>query len=233
LFVASNPQVEGSWYWWSNSEVHFRPKQRWAPGTRVSVRLGIGGLPVGSGLYGKRDRLVNFTVGDQVLTRVDGAAHVARVYRNGALVRTMPASLGKASTPTSSGHLVVMDKKEAMTFDSGTFGVPATSAEGYREKVYWDVRFTWGGEFFHAAPWSVGSQGRRNVSHGCVNLSPANARWYFGYVKKGDAVEVVNTGRAVRPGDGWTDWNVPWGSYVKGSALYGTGHQQITTTPLF
>jgi len=144
----------------------------------------------------------------------------------------MPASLGKASTPTSSGLHVVMEKRETMTFDSGTFGVPADSSGGYRQKVYWDVRFTWGGEFFHSAPWSVGSQGRRNVSHGCVNLSPANARWYFGYVKKGDLVEIVNTDRTVSPGDGWTDWNVPWETYVKGSALHTTGQSPSLTTPL-
>jgi lipoprotein-anchoring transpeptidase ErfK/SrfK len=219
LFVRSTPAVQGSWYWWSDSEVHYRPKAYWAPGTKVSLRAAIGGLPMGYGNYGKRDRFVDFRIGDHVVTKVDSAAHVARVYRNGALIRTMPASLGKSSTPTSSGTMVVMDKQSEMTFDSGTFGVPANTPGGYRQKVKWDVRFTWGGEFFHSAPWSVGDQGRRNVSHGCVNLSPSNARWFFDLAKKGDVVEVVNTGRGVAPGNGWTDWNVPWSKYLEGSAL--------------
>jgi lipoprotein-anchoring transpeptidase ErfK/SrfK len=220
FFVESTPAVEGSWHWWSDREVHFRPQTYWKPGTKVSFRLAIGGMDMGHGAYGKRDRAASFTIGDHVVTKVDAAAHVARVYRNGVLLRTMPVSTGKASMPSSSGTHVVMDKKPEMTFDSGTFGVPATSAGGYRQKVQWDVRYTWRGEFFHSAPWSVGDQGRRNVSHGCVNLGPANARWFYDLATKGDLVEIVNTGRTVQAGNGWTDWNVPWTTYVKGSALY-------------
>jgi lipoprotein-anchoring transpeptidase ErfK/SrfK len=221
LFVKSSPAVRGSWYWWSDSEVHYRPKVYWTPGTEVTLRAAIGGLPMGYGNFGKRDRFVDFQVGDHVVTKVDAATHVARVYRNGKLIRTMPASLGKAATPTSSGTMVVMDKKAEMTFDSGTFGVPANTPGGYRQKVKWDVRFTWGGEFFHSAPWSVGDQGSRNVSHGCVNLSPSDASWFYDLAKKGDVVQIVNTGRKVGPGNGWTDWNVPWQAYLEGSALHG------------
>jgi lipoprotein-anchoring transpeptidase ErfK/SrfK len=220
LLVHATPAVEGSWYWWSDSEVHYRPKTHWKPGTKVQVRLAIGGLPMGNGNYGKRDQFVRYDIGDHLVTKVDAAAHVARVYRNDALIRTMPVSTGKASMPSSSGTHVVMEKQEEMTFDSGTFGVPANSPDGYRQKVRWDVRYTWGGEFFHSAPWSVGDQGYRNVSHGCVNLSPENAQWFFDEVKRGDLVEIVNTGRQVSGGNGWTDWNVPWAQFVKGSALY-------------
>jgi lipoprotein-anchoring transpeptidase ErfK/SrfK len=220
FFVESTPKVEGSWYWWSDSEVHYRPKTYWKPGTKVSYRLAIGGLPMGYGSYGKRDRTATFTVGDAIVTKVDAAAHVAKVYRNGTLIRTMRVSTGKAAMPSSSGTHVVMDKKPEMTFDSGTFGVPADSADGYRQKVQWDVRYTWRGEFFHSAPWSVGDQGYRNVSHGCVNLSPANAKWFYDLAKKGDVIQIVNTGRQVQPANGWTDWNVSWSKYVKGSALH-------------
>ena len=220
FFVESTPAVEGSWHWWSDREVHYRPRTYWKPGTTVKFRLAIGGMPMGYGAYGKRDRVVSFTIGDHVVTKVDAAAHVARVYRNGDLLRTMPVSAGRPETPTSAGTHVVMDRQAEMTFDSGTFGVPADSAGGYRDKVQWDVRYTWGGEFFHSAPWSVGDQGRRNVSHGCVNLSPANARWFYDFATKGDLVEIVNTGRTVKAADGWTDWNVPWSQYVKGSALH-------------
>jgi lipoprotein-anchoring transpeptidase ErfK/SrfK len=220
FFVESTPTVEGSWYWWSDSEVHYRPRTYWKPGTKVSVRLAIGGMPMGYGSYGMRDRVVDFQIGDHIVTTVDAAAHVAKVYKDGKLLRTMPVSTGKASMPSSSGTHVVMDKQAEMTFDSGTFGVPSDSAGGYRQKVQWDVRYTWQGEFFHSAPWSVGDQGYRNVSHGCVNLSPANARWFFDLAKKGDVIKIVNTGRKVQGGNGWTDWNVPWNEFVKGSALY-------------
>ena len=92
---------------------------------------------------------------------------------------------------------------------------------GYRMKVYWDVRFTWGGEFVHAAPWSVGDQGKRNVSHGCMNVSTANAKWFYELSKKGDIIEIVGTEEKVKPGDGWTDWNLTWEQYKAGSALNG------------
>ncbi|HEY8533708.1 MAG TPA: L,D-transpeptidase, partial [Micromonospora sp.] len=78
---------------------------------------------------------------------------------------------------------------------------------------------TWGGEFIHSAPWSVADQGVRNVSHGCVNLSPDNARWLFNQTKIGDPVTVKGTEVKLKHGNGWTDWNLSWEEYVKGSAL--------------
>ena len=51
--------------------------------------------------------------------------------------------------------------------------------EGYRTKIDFAQRLTWGGEFIHAAPWSEGQQGSVNVSHGCVNVSMANGDWLF------------------------------------------------------
>ncbi|HEX5598612.1 MAG TPA: L,D-transpeptidase family protein, partial [Micromonosporaceae bacterium] len=92
-------------------------------------------------------------------------------------------------------------------------------AEGYRVAVDHAQRLTWGGEFIHSAPWSVGDQGRRNVSHGCLNLSPANARWLFGLTKVGDPVTVRNTEVKLTAGNGWTAWDMSWDEYIKGSAL--------------
>jgi lipoprotein-anchoring transpeptidase ErfK/SrfK len=219
LLVTSTPVAEGSWHWFSGSEVHYRPKVYWQVGTKISVRAAIGGLPLGNGKFGKRDRVANLTVGSSVISKVNNAAHNMTVYKDGVLLRTMPVSLGKRSSPTSSGSHVVMEKRPEAWFDSTTFGLDKDAPGGYRTKVFWDVRFTWGGEFTHAAPWSVGDQGKRNVSHGCVNLSPSNARWFYDLSKKGDVIEVIGTERKVKPGDGWTDWNMTWPQYVAGSAL--------------
>lgn len=221
LFVTSTPAVEGSWHWFSGSEVHYRPKAYWPVGARISIRLAIGGLPMGNGHYGKRDRFATITVGRSLVSKVYNQGKTMFVYENGTLIRKFPISLGAASTPSSSGNLVTMQRASVLTFDSGTFGVPADSPGGYKEKVYWDVRYTWGGEFVHAAPWSVGSQGRRNVSHGCVNASPTNAEWFYNASLIGDPIQIIGTGARVKPGDGWTDWELSWPQYVAGSALPG------------
>ena len=51
----------------------------------------------------------------------------------------------------------------------------------------------------------------RNVSHGCINLSPADAKWFFDLATRGDVVKVV--GSSPRP-DTWDagsrDWNMSW-----------------------
>jgi len=58
----------------------------------------------------------------------------------------------------------------------------------------------------------------RNVSHGCINLSPDNAKWFFDHVKKGDVVININTGGPdLKPYDGFGDWQVPWGQWVSGN----------------
>ncbi len=220
LFVRSDPQVEGSWNWFSDSEVHYRPKEYWKPGTKISVRAGIGGLDMGGGYYGNADRVFHLTVGSETISKVSNSDKKIRVYQDGKLVKEFPVSLGAAATPTSSGTLVAMDKAPSMIFDSSTFGVPSNAPGGYRETVYWDVRFTWGGEFVHAAPWSTGQQGSVNVSHGCVNLATENAKWFYEMSKMGDVIDIEGTEANVKAGDGWTDWTMSWDDYQKGSALY-------------
>ena len=66
------------------------------------------------------------------------------------------------------------------------------------------------GEFIHGAPWSSGSQGSENVSHGCVGMSLADAAWYFSQTLRGDPVIVTGTSPQDGAGNGWTDWNDTW-----------------------
>ncbi len=220
LFVTSNPPTEGSWHWFSDSQVHYRPKDYWKPGTTLSVRIAIGGFPFGKGWYGKRDRIArNVTIGEDIRLEVDNTTKKLTVTKEGRVIKTMPVSLGKPSSPSSSGNLVIMDKKAEAMFDSSTYGVPVNSTDGYRTKVMYAMRLTWGGEFIHAAPWSVADQGRRNVSHGCVNVSTENARYLFNLVPIGTPVSVKNTETRVGKGDGWTGWDMSWEEYQAGSAL--------------
>ncbi|GAA1756969.1 L,D-transpeptidase [Luedemannella helvata] len=214
LFVHSDPPQPGAWHWVDGRQAYYRPPAYWLPGTRLTVRTALGGHPTGRDRYGDTDRSASVRIGRSVLIDVDNATKRMRVYRGGRLLRSMPVSLGKPSTPSSSGHHVIMSKEYRTVFDTRREG-----PGGYRVDITYAQRLTWGGEFIHAAPWSVGDQGRRNVSHGCVNLSWHNAEWLFGLTRVGDPVVIRGTEVHVAPGNGWTAWDQPWEQYVRGGAL--------------
>jgi lipoprotein-anchoring transpeptidase ErfK/SrfK len=216
ITVTTKPQVEGAFYWYSDKEVHWRPQEFWAPGTHVTTDIKVYGKDLGDGVYGQEDRVIHFTVGDAVIARADGATHQMTVEINGQLVRTMPISMGRSSFPSNNGVHVVTEQHRIKVMDSTTFGL-SLDAGGYVAKVQWATRISNGGEFVHSAPWSVSDQGRRNVSHGCINLSPENAKWFFNTVKKGDVVINTNTGGPdLEPWDGFGDWQIPWSQWRTG-----------------
>jgi lipoprotein-anchoring transpeptidase ErfK/SrfK len=233
LFLTSNPPQEGVWHWMSSkyhdlgSEVHFRPMEYWQPGTSVHVRVATGGMPWGyEGLYGGNDLTLDFTIGDAVIMDVDNATKQMTVTSNGQVVKTIPVSLGKPSTPSSYGHSVIMSQHADYTFDTRReLGV----GQGYVVDVKWAQRLTTGGEFIHAAPWSVAQQGNTNVSHGCVNMSNENAQWIHENTHVGDPVITRGTEVPLEWGNGFTDWNIPWEEYVKGSAIPDTPPTQSPT----
>ncbi|MEU8115727.1 Ig-like domain-containing protein [Micromonospora sp. NPDC048947] len=215
LFVTTTPAQPGAWSWVDDgSQVYYRAPDFWRPGTTISVRAGLEGLPIGEDQVGDADRTATSRIGRQVALEVDNASKQMRVLRDGRLIRRIPVSLGKRSTPTSSGKMVIMEKHQNTTFD--TRGEPNG---GYVVNVKDAQRLTWGGEFIHGAPWSVSDQGHRNVSHGCTNISAANADWLMGVTQVGDLVTVTGTEVRLQSGNGWTAWNTSWGQFVKGSAL--------------
>lgn len=216
MTVTSTPTQEGIWHWVSGTEVHYRPKVYWKANTKVSVKVAARGVPMGSGWFGRSDLTLRVKIGSAVVMTVDNKTKKMTVRRNGKVVKTIPVSLGKRSTPSSSGTMVVMEKLRKTVFDTRDELGPV---EGYRTDIEYAQRLTWGGEFIHSAPWSVGDQGRRNVSHGCVNMSPGNAAWLFNVTKMGDPVTVKGTEVKLSGGNGWTDWNMSWSQYVKGSAI--------------
>jgi lipoprotein-anchoring transpeptidase ErfK/SrfK len=217
MFVKSDPPQPGTWFWVDNgTQAYYRAPQFWQPGTTLTVRIALEGIPLSNGRYGNEDRRAASKIGDKFEMKVDNKTKKMTVFENDKPIKTFPVSLGKKSTPSSSGTMVVMDKQETTVFD--TFAELGPS-EGYRTEIAFAQRLTWGGEFIHSAPWSVGDQGVRNVSHGCVNLAPANARWLYSRTKIGDPVTVKGTERKLVPGNGWTAWNMTWEQFVKGSAL--------------
>ncbi|WP_278262976.1 Ig-like domain-containing protein [Nocardia sp. AG03] len=217
--ITTEPAVEGAFYWVNNREVRWRPENFWAPGTKVTIEVNVYGKDLGKGLYGQDNIQSFFTVGDaQIFTADDNTKQVV-VERNGQVVMTMPTSMGKDSTPTDNGVYIVGDKFEHIIMDSSTYGVAVDSAAGYRTPVDFATRISYSGIFFHSAPWSVGQQGYSNASHGCLNLSPANARWVYENAKRGDITIVKNTvGGTLSGVDGLGDWNIPWPEWKAGNA---------------
>lgn len=219
ITVTTTPAVQGAFYWLSNREVRWRPKEFWAPGTAVSVTVKTFGVDLGEGLYGQEDLTSNFTIGDSVIATADDYTKTLTVRRNGEIVKTMPISMGKNATPTNNGVFIIGDRHQRLIMDSATYGVPSNSPQGYRIEVDWATQMSYSGIYVHSAPWSVGSQGSSNVSHGCLNVSPANAQWFFNNTKRGDIVEVRNTVGSVLGGtEGLGDWNIPWSQWKAGNA---------------
>ncbi|MBW9211414.1 L,D-transpeptidase family protein [Mumia sp. zg.B21] len=222
LAVTSTPKVEGTWSWISDSEVHFRPKRYWPAGTTVKVHAGINGVRTAKGVWGQEDRDTSFSVTKRAVTTVvDVARHKATVRINGKVARVIPATTGKPGFQTRNGTKVIMEKYPVKRMDAATTGIAEGSSEYYNiENVRYAMRVTNSGEFIHAAPWSVGSQGSANVSHGCTGLSTSNASWFYGISHIGDPVKFIRSDRKVlEPQNGWTDWNVSYAQFAKGSAL--------------
>jgi lipoprotein-anchoring transpeptidase ErfK/SrfK len=220
LSVESSPAQPGTWHWISDNEVHWRPKSYWKAGSDVTVHADINGVDAGNGIYGQEDRTTRFHVGAAVVTRIDVPRHVMEVRENGRLLRTVPISAGKAGFTTRSGIKVIIEKFRTKRMDAATTGIDEDDPEYYNiANVEYAQRVTYSGEFLHAAPWSVGSQGSTNVSHGCVGMSTADAAWLYSLTKRGDVVDVVGTDRRMEPTNGWGDWNIPYAEYKAGSAL--------------
>ncbi|XRQ15655.1 Ig-like domain-containing protein [Actinomadura welshii] len=224
LEVQMSEPVEGAWYWMSDEEVQFRPREYWPTGQKVKVTAHLAGVKIADGVYGVKDRTASFTVGERHITTVDADRHRAVVTENGETVKTINVSLGKPGHESYSGTMIVQEKAENIVMDSATTGNPGE----YRIPTKWNVRLTYSGVFVHSAPWSTVAQGSDNVSHGCVNMSPGSAKWFFDFSNRGDIVEVKNTGRKLQFGNGPTPWAKSWEDWVAGSA---TG-EPVTGTPL-
>jgi lipoprotein-anchoring transpeptidase ErfK/SrfK len=219
ITVKTTPPVEGAFYWLNSREVRWRPAEYWKSGTSVEVQAKTYGVDLGEGLFGQDDVTSRFTIGDEIIATADDATKTMTVKINGAAVKTMPISMGKNKTPTDNGTYIIGDRYSFLVMDSSTYGVPVNSPDGYRTEVNWATQMSYSGIYVHSAPWSVGSQGRANVSHGCLNVNPDNAKWFFDTTRRGDIVEVVNTAGPTLSGtDGLGDWNIPWEQWSAGNA---------------
>jgi lipoprotein-anchoring transpeptidase ErfK/SrfK len=221
LEVTSSNPTDGVWSWINETEVHFRPSEYWPANTEVTLEANLYGVEVAEGVWGEVDRVIDFSIGERHVSVADAGAHTMKVYDGDQLVQTFPMSAGGPEFPSRNGPHVVTELNRERVMDSSTYGVPVDSPNGYRTPVEHAVRLSNNGEFVHGAPWSVAQQGRENVSHGCINLSPERAEWFFTFSQPGDVVEIVNSqGPTLSAADGDIyDWAISWADWQAGSAL--------------
>jgi lipoprotein-anchoring transpeptidase ErfK/SrfK len=218
LLVTSSNPTDGSWNWFSDTEVHFRPSQYWPADTEVTLDANLYGVSFGEGVWGEKNRAVSFSIGAKHVSVADAGTHMMEVYDGDQLVQTFPISAGSPDNPSYNGAHVVTEMNRDRIMDSSTYGVPVDSPEGYRTPVEYAVRISDSGEFVHAAPWSVAQQGNTNVSHGCINMSTERAAWFFNFSRPGDVVEIRNSSAGDLRSDIY-DWVIPWEQWRAGSAL--------------
>lgn len=210
LTISESVPVAGGWHWFSDRELHFRPAKFWPVGEHVDVAWNLTGWHADNGVWGDGSGTSTFAIGHSRVSFANLATHLMTVTENGRIIATYPISGGKATDPTMGGVHIVLDRQSVVRMNSATNGVPVNSPDGYDELVYKDVHISDTGEYVHAAPWSVSSQGRANVSHGCINLSMENATAYFAFSRVGDVVVVTGSPRPPVTGDhGVMDWDTP------------------------
>lgn len=216
--IKTEPAVEGAFYWLNNREVRWRPEEYWKPGTEVSVKVDIYGKDLGDDLYGQEESETSFTIGDEVIAVADDSTKTMTIQKNGEVVNSMPISMGSNRYPTPNGEYILGDHNESMVMDSRTYGL-SLSQGGYVTPVNYATQMSYSGIYVHGAPWSVWAQGSVNQSHGCINVSDANAKWFLENTKRGDIVIVKNTiGGTLSGVDGLGDWNIPWETWKAGNA---------------
>jgi lipoprotein-anchoring transpeptidase ErfK/SrfK len=221
LRVDSTPAVPGAWHWVDDKELHYRPKEYWPAHATIQVRSELEGIKIGDRLWGGKAKPLKLTTGDRIIAVTDASSHSMKVYKNDEVINELPVTTGKPGFETRNGVKVVLGKEYFVRMRGTSIGIAEGSSESYDLPVYYATRLTWSGEYVHAAPWSVGSQGYANVSHGCTGMSTSNAEWFFDTVHEGDVVKVVNSdGNTMEPfGNGFGDWNVDWKKWRDGSAL--------------
>ena len=222
LQVTTSNSVVGAWYWdehcnMAPSCAYFRPRDYWPSGTVVSFTGHLNGVQGAPGMYDTQNLTQTFNIGPSLVAIGNTVTHTTQIYQNGQLLYNWPISAGRPGDDTPDGSYLAIEKKNPVQM----------VGPGYSISVPWSVRFTFSGNYYHDAYWSVGQQGFENVSHGCVNLSPANAETYYNLAIPGDPITIIGSPVAGTWDNGWTEWFLSWPQYLQGSAL----HEAVVAGP--
>ncbi|MEV8630606.1 Ig-like domain-containing protein [Streptosporangium sp. NPDC051023] len=218
--VRSAKPVEGAWHWTGESEVVYRPRRNWPARQRVVLTAHLSGVRAADGTYGTADHETSFTVGRKQVSVIDTRTHQMLVRRDDRVVQQMAVSAGMATTreyTTTSGVHLTMDKANPVRMVSP--GRKKGEPDYYDLLIDYAVRISNSGEYVHALD-NLWAQGRENVSHGCVNVRPDQAAWFYDNSLRGDPVVIRGTDRELEWDNGWGYWQRPWEEWLDGSALH-------------
>jgi len=216
LTLTTSKPVVGGWYWDGDKTLDFRPRDYWPANTTVTLSSHLDGVEGAPGVYGAHDLSQTFNIGQSVIAVANTSSFHTQIYIGGKLTYTWPISTGRSTMPTPNGTYLTVEKGNPVRMIGGTKGTPGY----YNELVNYAVRFTFSGDYYHSAPWSVVNQGDSNVSHGCVNLSPQDAQTYYNLAVPGDPITITSSPKAGNWDNGWTEWFLSWSQYLAGSATH-------------
>lgn len=217
----------GAWSWRDSRTAVFRQQNLWPGHARIEVRLDLHGVELdrsSSARYvGSRSTTRPYTMRTprSLVATINGVTDRMVVRVDGKVVKVFGVSLGKPGYETRSGIKAVMEKYVSRHMTSIAAGI-TDPHDQYDVIAPYATRITPTGEFVHGAPWATARIGRWNGSHGCTNLTTADAKWFFDNTVTGDAVVTTGTGRPMEFWNGpGAPFNMPWTQWLAHSALKG------------
>ena len=207
--LTTSKRVVGAWSWQDDKTVIFRPRRYWPQYTKVTVDGNFDGVQAAPGVYGSQDVHLSLSIGPSLIVVASTRTHYMNVYYKNRLFGRWPISTGRPGDDSPDGTYLTTFKNNPQLM----------TGPGYSLEVPWAVDVTYSGVFIHDAYWSVGEQGFTNVSHGCINTSPAHAETYYKMAVPGDPVTLTGSPVAGTPGNGWTEWFMSWSQWLRGSAV--------------